>query len=77
MTVEERSPLVGNDNGREVFSAEELVEMTGLSIKSVYEGARSGDIPSVRVGRRVLFPKQAIRTWLNVVEWDRKVAGGE
>ena len=71
------SQKASNTNECNVFTAAEVAAMTRLDVKGVYEGAKSGEIPSVRVGRRVLFPKQAIRKWLDVVEWDRKVAGGE
>lgn len=37
---------------------------------SAYEGVRTGDIPSVRVGRRILIPRQPLLDVIN-----RKVGG--
>ncbi len=45
--------------------------MLGVDRKTVYEGAARGEIPSVRVGRRVLFPRTAIETWLAISEAGR------
>ncbi len=48
-----------------MIAARELAAMLGVDRKTVYEGAARGEIPSVRVGRRVLFPRTAIETWLD------------
>ncbi len=60
------------------YSAEEVAELVGLNVKSIYEGARQGEIPCLRVGRRYVFPVAAIEAWLSgacaTIEGD-KVAG--
>ena len=43
-----------------VYLVEEGAAKLGLNIKSVYEGIKVGEIPSVRIGRRVLIPKAAL-----------------
>lgn len=47
-----------------VLSAAEVGSLLGLDQKSVYAAARRGEIPCRRVGRRYLFGRQAIETWL-------------
>jgi len=60
------------------YTAAEVARLVGLDLKSVYEGARRGEIPCRRVGRRYLFPVAAIDAWLSgaraTIEGD-KVAG--
>ena len=43
---------------------EELAEMTGLGIATIYKGLRNGTIPSVKVGKRYVIPRAAIEKWL-------------
>jgi len=47
------------------YTAIEVARLVGLDLKSVYEGARRGEIPCLRVGRRYLFPVAAIDAWLS------------
>lgn len=47
-----------------VYTADELAKLLGVDRKTVYEYADRGEIPSKRLGRRVLFPRQAIDHWL-------------
>lgn len=42
------------------YNADEVKSVLGLSLSGVYEAARKGDLPSVRIGRRLIFPKQGI-----------------
>ncbi len=62
-----------------VFTADEVADMLGLDRKSVYAAARAGEIPSRRIGRRVLFPRAAILSWLgeDMDESPTKGAGTE
>lgn len=53
-----------SDDGSLVFTADELAVRLGMDRKTVYDGAARGEIPSRRVGRRVLFPRAAIELWL-------------
>ncbi len=45
-------------------SVDELAQDLGLSRASVYTGLKNGSIPSIRVGRRFVLQKSAIRDWL-------------
>lgn len=38
--------------------------MLGIDPKTVYVGAKRGEIPCRRVGRRFIFARQAIEAWL-------------
>ena len=49
------------------ITADELAVLLGVDRKTVYEGAARGEIPSVRLGRRVLFSKTAIDAWLSAM----------
>lgn len=49
------------------ITADELAVVLGVDRKTVYEGAARGEIPSVRLGRRVLFSKTAIQAWLSAL----------
>lgn len=43
--------------------------LTGLSHAGVWRAAARGDLPSVRIGKRILFPKRAIEALIaNAVE---------
>ena len=48
----------------EVMTAAEVGAFLGLSRNSVYEAAARGEIPCRRVGRRLIFSRQAIVVWL-------------
>lgn len=47
-----------------MLNAEDVACLLGLSRWKVYEGMRTGEIPSLRVGRRILVPTHALRAWL-------------
>jgi len=46
------------------YLPDEVAELTGLNVNSIYKGARNGTIPALRVGKRWIFPKAAIDRWL-------------
>jgi excisionase family DNA binding protein len=45
-----------------------------ISRSSFYFGVRSGDIPHVRVGRRILIPRNAFNRWLEEAGLNRGTA---
>ena len=49
---------------RNTITAEEAAVIVGISRGSAYEAARTGDIPTLRVGRRVVVPVGALRRLL-------------
>lgn len=49
----------------DILTADEVAELLGLSRVATYEGAARREIPSCRVGRRILFSRRAILAWLH------------
>ena len=50
------------------MTVEETAGVYGISRASAYEGVRTGEIPSIRVGRRILVPTAAVRRQLGWVD---------
>src|SRR5688500_12347361 len=48
------------------LTVEQTAKLMGLSRGSAYEAVRTGQIPSLRIGRRVLIPKHALLQLLGV-----------
>jgi excisionase family DNA binding protein len=44
------------ESGRAVCSVEEAAEVTEIGLRTAYDAVRSGQLPSVRLGRRILVP---------------------
>ena len=51
---------------RITLSVEEVAALLGLGRTAAYEAARRGEIPSRRLGRRVVVPVPALLEWLGV-----------
>ena len=50
---------------RSTLTVEEAAEILGLSRAFTYEAVNRGEIPSIRIGRRILVPKVALERLLN------------
>ena len=50
----------GMESLPEVMSITEAAQYLGIGRNSAYEAARRNEIPSVRIGNRILVPKQAL-----------------
>ena len=48
------------------FSVEETRKRLKISRGLMYEAVRTGQVPSIRVGKRILIPRQALYRLLNV-----------
>ena len=46
--------------GRDTFTVDEAAEILGLSRCSAYAATKTGQIPTIRIGRRLLVPRIAI-----------------
>jgi excisionase family DNA binding protein len=46
--------------GRLTLTVEEAAHALGIGRNSAYEAIRTGDIPSIRIGRRRLVPRAAL-----------------
>jgi len=44
---------------RQVYSVDEVAAKLGVNIKTAYESIAAGEIPSMRIGRRILIPRAA------------------
>jgi excisionase family DNA binding protein len=49
---------------RETFTVEEAGAILGLGRNASYAGAHNGQIPSIRVGKRLLVPRAALEKLL-------------
>jgi excisionase family DNA binding protein len=49
---------------RLVFTVEEAAQLLGISRSFAYEAVQRGEIPSMRIGRRILVPKTALLRFL-------------
>ena len=51
-------------NSLSCYSAVEVAKATGLSLSMVRKLTRTGAIPHIRVGRRILYPISALNDWM-------------
>ena len=63
--VEPGSLLLSEPDGPWTMTVEQAARCLGISRALAYESVRSGDIPSLRIGRRILVPIQALRRLLD------------
>lgn len=54
---------------RLVFTVEEAAQLLGISRSFAYEAVQRGEIPSMRIGRRILVPKAALERYLASTGW--------
>lgn len=54
------------------LSLTECAAMMGIGRSKMHELARSEGFPAVRVGRRILVPVDALKTWLNARATDEQ-----
>lgn len=65
--VTSASPLTIDDlDSRITLTVEEVASLLGLGRTAAYEAARRGDIPTRKLGRRVLVPVPAFQAWLGI-----------
>jgi excisionase family DNA binding protein len=50
--------------GRVTITIEQAAHVLGLGRTAAYEAARRGELPTRRLGRRLLVPVPALLTWL-------------
>ena len=49
---------------RETVTVDQVAEALGICRALAYQGVRSGQIPSIRIGRRFLIPRAALERLL-------------
>ena len=50
---------------RKTLNLEEAAKALGISRSSAYEAARKGEIPTIRIGKRLLVPLAALERLLS------------
>ena len=51
---------------RQTYTVDETAELLGIGKNSAYEAIRRGEIPALRLGRRLVVPRKALERLL----WD-------
>ena len=46
------------------LNADTVAKLLGISISSAYELMREKDFPSVRIGKRLIVPKENLQAWV-------------
>jgi excisionase family DNA binding protein len=54
-----------------ILTVEQTAKLLGISRGLAFTAVRAGDIPSIRIGRRILVPRDALRRLIG----DAQVAG--
>lgn len=47
----------------DILTADQVAAMFGLDRKTVYAAAKRGELPSKRIGRKLLFSQRALVEW--------------
>jgi excisionase family DNA binding protein len=53
---------------RLTYTVDEAAKLLGLGRNHAYEAAKSGELPSIRIGKRILIPRAALERMLNEIE---------
>lgn len=48
-----------------VYSMQEAAEVLGISKSYMYELARRGEVPALKLGKRLVVPKEKFIKWIN------------
>ena len=59
-------PALDSIDGRLTVSVEEAAQLLGLGRSAAYEAARRGQLPTRRLGRRLVVPVPLLLEWLGV-----------
>ncbi len=55
-------------NDKAVLTVDETAQLLGLSRSSAYQGVMRGEIPSFKVGKRILVPRAALERLLQTAQ---------
>lgn len=47
------------------LNAEMLANLLGISVSSTYELMHEKDFPAIRIGSRLVVPKEKLQAWIN------------
>lgn len=48
-----------------LLNVKQLADLLGVSDSSVYELIQEDDFPSLRIGKRIVIPKEELRKWIS------------
>jgi excisionase family DNA binding protein len=51
--------------GQDVYTVEEVAERLGISRSLAYQAVKEGEIPTRKIGRRIVIPRVAFEKWLS------------
>jgi excisionase family DNA binding protein len=57
---------MGTQEGRRTYRVEEAGQLLGLGRSATYAAIGRGEIPSIRIGRKILVPRRALEQLLDV-----------
>ncbi|MEW6620912.1 MAG: helix-turn-helix domain-containing protein [bacterium] len=52
-----------------VYNVEEMAKILEVEPLTIYRSVSKGKIPSVKVGKNILFPRDVILQWLKMKAW--------
>jgi len=55
-----------------VYNVYEVAALLGINLPKAYELARQEGFPAIRIGRRIVVPKEAFHRWLEQVALDKQ-----
>ncbi len=58
--------MLTNRDLRETMTVEEAAMVLGIGRSAAYAAAHSGEIPTIRIGRRLLVPRERLAEMLHV-----------
>ena len=48
-----------------LLNVKQLADLLGVSDSNVYELIQEDDFPSLRIGKRIVIPKEELREWIS------------
>jgi excisionase family DNA binding protein len=54
-----------SSDDRKTYDVEEAGRLLGIGRNQAYEAAKRGQLPTIRIGKRILVPKNALDRLLN------------
>ncbi len=57
-------PAAAPPTASDVITVDEAARWLRVNRKTIYDAATRGELPSARLGRRVLLSRQAVEAWL-------------
>ena len=48
-----------------LLNVKQLADLLGVADSSVYELVQEDDFPSLRIGKRIVVPKEELRKWIS------------